>query len=153
MLTVRHTHVTSFLGSAFTVIAIAQTPREWKTIDRSLNGPRNWQRFGGLIHRNESLCYAIRLQTTPDPVDVDSIWLEYNSKMNGGQLTIHLPQTIGPSNVPVGTGIEIMGRKWVSAGDGPIHKSKWHPDLLQYGSCNVVPSDPEYAESNGQPGG
>ena len=149
MLTVRDTHVISFLGNAFTVIAISQSTRDWTALDRSLAGPRSWQRFGGLFHRHESIDYSIRLYATPVTIECTTIWLEFCSKTNGGQLTIHLPQTIGPSNVPAGTKIEILDRKWVQTSGTPIRRPEWHPDLLQYGSCCVFPSDSALRESDG----
>jgi len=141
MLTVCHTTVISFLGSAFTVIAMEQSARDWALLDRTLDGPRNWQRFGGLFHKTDSVVYSIRLHATPSPIECVTIWLEFCSETNGGQLTIHLPQTIGPSNVPPGTKVEILNRKWVSAKEATIRRPEWHPDLLEYDSGCVFRSD------------
>lgn len=153
MLTVRNTRVISFIGNAFTVVTMPQTARGWTALDRSLAGPRNWQRLGGLIHRHDCVSYSVRLHTTPQPIECVSMWLEYNSKTNGGELTIHLPQTIGPSDVPIGTNLEILDRQWVATTDGPIHKSNWHPDLLQYASCTVAASDWAPVEPHVKSGG
>lgn len=144
MLTVRNTRVFSYLGSARTVVSIQINARAWATLDRAIDGPRNWHRLCGLLHRNESVCYLIRLHTFV-PIECVTFWHEYNSKINGGELTIYLPPTIGPSDVPQGTSIEILRRQWVSIWDGRLHRSQWNPELLQYvSSCNFPP--PESSE-------
>jgi hypothetical protein len=136
MLTIRSTYVTSFLGSAYTVITIQLNARSCAAIDRAIAGPHAWQRLFGLLHRKHSIRYLIRFQSSV-PAECVSIWHEYNSKVNGGQLTIHLPQTIGPSDVPPGTIVEILHRQWVPTGDGALHRSNWNPELLEYTCCSV----------------
>jgi hypothetical protein len=144
MLTVRDSHVFSFMGSAFTVIAIQMVPHSWVALNRAIEGPRNWHRLFGLLHRHQSICYLIRLHSF-HPFECVTVWQEYSSTINSGQLTIHLPQTIGPSNVPPGTTIELLRRQWVSNSGDILHKSKWHPELQQCGSCCIVKAQ----ESNG----
>ncbi len=134
MLTIRNTHVISCLGNAYTVIAIQLNARSWAILDRAIAGPRAWHSLFGLLHRKQAISIVVRLQLI-DPIECVSIWHEYDSTVNGGQLTIHLPQAIGPADVPPGTNVEILRRQWVPAGLGMLHRSNWNQELLEYGSC------------------
>ena len=135
MLVINQTLVIGFLGNAFTQVACTATSTQWKQTRRSLKGPTNIQRCFGLFHRHEYPHYTLELTNGNGCFTTTAVDVRFDTDNALGRLTITLPQTVGPRDVPPGTAMRFVKRKWEKLGFGIIPRSQWPKEMLGYGGC------------------